>query len=43
MKAEGVAVELLTAYRRPQSELVYFYNAADVMVLPSFWKGHQTS
>lgn len=35
----GLNVQLVAVHDRPQSDLVDFYNAADVVVLPSLWEG----
>lgn len=39
LRAEGLSVELIPVFHRPQTELVDFFNAADVVVLPSLWEG----
>ncbi len=39
LRNDGVRAELLVVFNRPQSDLLDFYNAADVLVLPSFSEG----
>jgi glycosyltransferase involved in cell wall biosynthesis len=39
LRAEGLDIELQPVCGRPQTEVVDFYNAADVVVLPSFSEG----
>ncbi len=39
LRAEGLAIEIIPVFNRPQTELVDFFNAADVVALPSLWEG----
>jgi glycosyltransferase involved in cell wall biosynthesis len=39
LRGGGLDIELLAVHDRPQAQVVDFYNAADVVVLPSLWEG----
>jgi teichuronic acid biosynthesis glycosyltransferase TuaC len=39
LRAAGVLIDLVAVHDRPQKDVVDFYNAADVVVLPSLWEG----
>jgi glycosyltransferase involved in cell wall biosynthesis len=39
LHTQGTPVEVLPVFGRPHSDMVDYYNAADVVVLPSIWEG----